>query len=215
MRNEDTSRAAHESVEVEVRIQLSEPEINHQDDQESEAPNGGESAVSETDFHGFQDAPDEIGSDNDDNDNESVVSETDFCGVHNQQTPRRSQRLTKGIPPRRLVLRAESEEVKEPKTFTEATASPLKAAWYSVMQEELESIEANETWDLVDLPAGRKPIGSKWVYKIKRSAVGEVICYKARLVAQGYSQQYDTDYDQIFAPVVRHTTFRTLLAVAA
>lgn len=83
------------------------------------------------------------------------------------------------------------------------------------MVEEIESIRANDTWDLVDLPSGRRPVGCKWVYKIKRDSNGKPIRYKARLVAQGFSQRYGVDYDEVFAPVVRQTTFRTLMAVAA
>jgi hypothetical protein len=57
------------------------------------------------------------------------------------------------------------------------------------MDEEIDSIERNNTWDLVDLPEGKKSIGVKWVYKTKLNADGQVEKYKARLVARGYSQQ--------------------------
>lgn len=82
------------------------------------------------------------------------------------------------------------------------------------MREELNSIETNQTWTVVDLPKDREAIGSKWVFKLKCDVAGNHI-YKARLVAQGYTQKYGTDYDEIFAPVVRSTTFRTLLAVVS
>lgn len=72
------------------------------------------------------------------------------------------------------------------------------------MVEEMRSIESNGTWHLVDLPSGRI------------AEDGEVVRFRARLVTQRYSQQYGTDYDQVFAPVgVRQTTSRTPLAVAA
>lgn len=57
------------------------------------------------------------------------------------------------------------------------------------MIEEINSIEENNTWELVDLPAGQKPIGLKWVYKLKKDASGAVIKHKARLVAKGYVQE--------------------------
>ena len=83
------------------------------------------------------------------------------------------------------------------------------------MEEELNSIKENDTWELVDLPEGRQAIGSKWVYKIKYDQHGNEARFKARLVAQGYDQKFGTDYDEVFAPVVRPTTFRTLLSVSA
>ena len=68
---------------------------------------------------------------------------------------------------------------------------------------------------LVDLPEGRRAIGSKWVFKIKTNALGEIQQYKARLVAQGFSQKFGTEYDQVFAPVVLQSTFRIMLTIAA
>lgn len=83
------------------------------------------------------------------------------------------------------------------------------------MQEEIEAHESNGTWVLIDLPPGKNAIGGKWVFKAKTGMNGEVIRYKARYVAQGFSQKFGEDYDEVFAPVVLHTTFRTLLSVAA
>src|ERR1044072_2575949 len=84
------------------------------------------------------------------------------------------------------------------------------------MQEEMESLKKNETWDLVPLPKGKRTIGCKWVYK-KKPAVsekeGEKL--KAHLVAKGYSQQKGVDYDEIFSPVLRHTSIRAVLALVA
>ena len=69
------------------------------------------------------------------------------------------------------------------------------------MKLELESIKKNETWTLTTLPPGRKPIGSKWVYRIKYNSEGGIERYKARIVAKGYSQQKGIDYTETFAPV--------------
>jgi hypothetical protein len=84
------------------------------------------------------------------------------------------------------------------------------------MQEELDTLHANNTWSVVPLPNNdRNVVGSKWVFKIKRDANGNIARYKARLVAQGFSQQPGTDFDEIFAPVVRYDSLRLLLALAS
>lgn len=102
----------------------------------------------------------------------------------------------------------------EPKTYKQALNSLEKDKWLIAMKEELQSIKDNSTWSVVDLPQGRKAIGSKWVYKLKRDSSGNIAKYKARLVAQGFTQRYGIDYDEVFAPVARSTTFRTLLSIA-
>jgi hypothetical protein len=73
----------------------------------------------------------------------------------------------------------------------------------------------NNTWTLVPLPVGRKPISCKWVFKIKQSANGEVERYKARLVARGFTQTYGVHYNKKFAPVAKFTSIHCILALAA
>lgn len=103
----------------------------------------------------------------------------------------------------------------EPKSVKEAMSSSQSNQWMMVMMEEIESINSNETWDLVDLREGRRAVGFKWVFKLKQNQIAEVIRSQARLVAQGFSQRYGSDYDEVFAPVVGQTTFRTLMSLAA
>ena len=78
----------------------------------------------------------------------------------------------------------------------------------------MKSLRENDVWDLEELPSSRSPVGSKWVFKLKTGADGSVERYKARLVAQGFSQKFGTDYDETFCPVVRMESIRTLIALA-
>lgn len=139
--------------------------------------------------------------------------------VQEEQMPRRSTRENAGRQPARyddyVMLTVNSEsEMFEPRTYKQATGCRYAKDWHDAMKEELDSIHENETWELVELPQGRKAIGSKWVFKIKVDENGKITRRKARLVAQGFSQQYGVDYDEVFAPVVRNATFRLLLSDA-
>ena len=82
------------------------------------------------------------------------------------------------------------------------------------MQSELAALEANHTWTLMALPAHKKAIGCKWVYKIKRHSNGTIERCKARLVAKGYTQMEGIDYHETFSPVAKLTTVRVLLSLA-
>jgi len=87
--------------------------------------------------------------------------------------------------------------------------------WIEAMDEEMNAIERNKTWDLVELPEGKEVIGVKWVYKTKSNAEGKIERHKARLVVKGYKQQYGRDYEETFAPVARMETMRAVLSIAA
>jgi hypothetical protein len=130
-----------------------------------------------------------------------------------------SNREKKGVPPVRYGQETKkvqmSDDPKEPKDFQEAMSSPEKLKWMEAMDEEMKSQKENNTWDLVELPNGKKTVGCKWVFKIKRNASGEIVKYKARLVAQGFTQKFGVDYDEVFAPVTRLTTLRVLLGIAS
>ncbi|KAI4299821.1 hypothetical protein L6164_033246 [Bauhinia variegata] len=80
-------------------------------------------------------------------------------------------------------------EEEEPSTLQEAMNSSDASQWMTAMQEEMEALHKNKTWKLVPLPQGRKPIGNKWVYKIKRNNNDQVERYRARLVIKGYAQK--------------------------
>ena len=73
------------------------------------------------------------------------------------------------------------------------------------MAEELQVFISTHSWDLVDLPPNKSVAGCKWVYKVKTHADGSIDRYKAQLVAKGFIQEYDIDYEETFAPVARPT----------
>lgn len=83
------------------------------------------------------------------------------------------------------------------------------------MQVELAALERNVTWEVVDLSPNIKPIGNKWVYKIKHKVDDTIERYKARLVAKGYNQIEGLDFFDTFSPVTKLTTVRVLLALAS
>lgn len=99
----------------------------------------------------------------------------------------------------------------EPWSFAEA--KELKV-WIEACKDEIFSIEKNDTWDLVELPAGIKPIGLKWVFKIKCNVDGTISKYKARLVAKGYVQRHGIDYNEVFALVAHIETIRLIITLA-
>ncbi|KAL2243773.1 UNVERIFIED_CONTAM: Retrovirus-related Pol polyprotein from transposon TNT 1-94 [Sesamum indicum] len=102
--------------------------------------------------------------------------------------------------------------LQEPKSYQEAMQHQ---EWLDAIKAEITALENNHTWSLVPLPAGKRPIGCKWVYKTKLRADGSVERYKARLVAKGFSQIAGVDYTDNFSPVAKPVTVRVLLAVAA
>ncbi|KAL1556436.1 Retrovirus-related Pol polyprotein from transposon TNT 1-94 [Salvia divinorum] len=104
----------------------------------------------------------------------------------------------------------------EPSTYKEAVSGRERAKWLAAMGEEMESLWKNLTWELVKRPKGRKIVTCKWIFKKKEGTTpDEGVRYKARLVARGFTQKEGVDYNEIFSPVVRHTSIRVLLAMVA
>lgn len=103
----------------------------------------------------------------------------------------------------------------EPQTVKEAKEGKHWKQWQKAMQEEIQALEENNTWTIVDKPPNIKPIKAKWIFKLKLNTDGSIERYKARLVAKGYSQIPNIDYKETFAPVASMTTVRMMLAAAA
>ncbi|KAH9662850.1 hypothetical protein KPL70_019489 [Citrus sinensis] len=103
-----------------------------------------------------------------------------------------------------------------PNTFGEALRSNESDQWKLAMEEEMKSLHQNQTWELVKLPKGKRAIGNKWVYTKKQGSPNQTTPrYKARLVAKGFTQKEGIDYNEVFSPVVKHTSIRILLALVA
>ena len=98
-----------------------------------------------------------------------------------------------------------------PTNVQEALRDPR---WKEAMNEEMKSLQRNSTWEVVDLPEGKKPVGCRWVFTIKYKADGSIKRFKARLVAKRYTQIYGIDYVETFAPVAKINTVRVLLSLA-
>ena len=115
---------------------------------------------------------------------------------------------------KRSRLRSETCLLKkmEPRIVSEAIQDD---DLYNVMKEEIEQIEKNKTWTLVQRPADKNVIGTKWVFRNKLDENGEITRNKARLVCKGYAQEEGLDYGETFSPVARMEGVMTLLAYAA
>jgi len=134
--------------------------------------------------------------------------------------PRRSGRISRApdrySPDRydssHTSLTATLSSISIPTCYSQAVKD---VRWIKAMNEELQALQENFTWDIVSCPPDVKPIGCKWVYSVKLNSDGSLNRFKARLVALGNKQEYGIDYDETFAPVAKMTSVRTVLSIAA
>ena len=157
----------------------------------------------------------------DDSDEESIPSQEhddqgeQFTGQENEQPQlRRSNREHKPstrYPSLEYLLLTDGGE---PESFQEAQTHKDRGSWMKAMQEEMESLQKNNTYELVKLPKGRKALRNKWVYKLKKDGRGDLVKYKARLVVKGFGQKKGIDFDEIFSPVVKLSSIRIILGLA-
>jgi hypothetical protein len=104
----------------------------------------------------------------------------------------------------------------KPSTYTEAIVSGDREKWVIAMQEEMQSLEKNSTWDIVWFPVGKKAVYCKWIFKRKEgSSPSEATEFNARLVGKGFSQIPGIVYNDVFSPVIKHSSIRALLGIVA
>ena len=113
-----------------------------------------------------------------------------------------------------MVAVVESAEDLQP-TYEEAHKRPNWPKWQEAIQKELKSLEKMGTYQLVKWAPGGNIVDSRWVFRIKKNAAGEIDKYKASLVAKGFTQIYGVNYYETYVPIARLTSFRLLLALAA
>ena len=107
----------------------------------------------------------------------------------------------------------ENLENQEPSTYAEVVSGPNRQKCLLVMEDEMESPRKNDTWVLVEKPKGQRLMGCKWNYKQNKGIPGsKVPRFKARLVVKGFTLLEGVEYNEIYSPVVRHTSIRVLLA---
>lgn len=106
---------------------------------------------------------------------------------------------------------ANISSISEPHSFDQVSRSK---EWQQAMEQELEALEKNRTWEIIELPSGKQAIGSRWVYNVKHKVDGSIDRYKARLVTRWYHQVEGIDYTESVSPVAKVVTVRVILVVA-
>ena len=150
-------------------------------------------------------------------DTDSDEEDEDIAPLPTQDAPppRRSSRLRQAPSEWWASSAAVVELQPEPVSVKEALAGPEAQQWKLAMDEEYAALLHNKTWEVEDRPPGTNVLPVKWIFKRKRDAAGNIERYKARLVVVGCRQREGLDYNEIYAPVGKHATLRTLLAVTA
>ena len=208
-KNPETGESSGSSrVEVHVDVRPDNEVEQHQSNTENFVEGGADMESSSESDEEFIDATE------DQNDEED-----ELAGY--QLVRDRARRVT--APPARFtdysmvafaLLVSEDVEIEEPRCYHEAKLSKDWSKWNGSMGEEIDSLARNLTWDVVDRPKGKKVISCRWLYKKKPGISGvEPERYKSRLVARGCTQKEGIDYQEVFAPVVKHVSIRILMSV--
>lgn len=182
-----------------------------------------------------EEATDIIPSEDADKNIESIPEDMELVGARSAEEKRKAGRPKKKIrnPYRRKGKLKEAQttneeessneqsnievnliEVSELQNVQEALASPQAKQWKCAMKEKLDSLTQRKTWETAHLPEGKRCVGCKWVFKLKTDADGKITRYKARLVAQGFTQEKGIDYAETYTSIANFSMIRLLLALA-
>ncbi len=113
-----------------------------------------------------------------------------------------------------MSITESASKIYEPTSYDKAVNDQIhRRRWREAIENELQNLENHQTWEYDDLPPGRKAIGSKWVFKVKYNPDGSIARFKARLVAQSFSQVHGIDFSETFAPTMRRKSLRIYLAL--
>ncbi|KAJ9557546.1 hypothetical protein OSB04_012160 [Centaurea solstitialis] len=220
------STISSEEKESETEVQEDASEHQEGDKETEETPQLESNVENEPGDTSEITQPDPSESDPDDSNLGEILSEEPLHLTRTQKNHPASQVIGDVASP--MITRKQSREAgyvnthsgmlscflsqNEPKKVLDAMKDP---SWIEAMQEELLQFVLQHVWDLVDLPKGHRVIGTKWIFRNKTDERGIVIKNKARLVAQGYTQEEGIDYDDVFAPVARIEAIRLFLAFAS
>ncbi|KAJ9565499.1 hypothetical protein OSB04_001465 [Centaurea solstitialis] len=220
------STISSEEKELETEVQEDASENQEGDKETEETPQLESNVENETGDTSEITQPDPSESGPDDSNLGELLSEEPLHLTRTQKNHPASQVIGDVASP--MITRKQSREAgyvnthsgmlscflsqNEPKKVLDAMKDP---SWIEAMQEELLQFVLQHVWDLVDLPKGHRVIGTKWIFRNKTDERGIVIKNKARLVAQGYTQEEGIDYDDVFAPVARIEAIRLFLAFAS
>ncbi|KAJ3529254.1 hypothetical protein NM688_g7878 [Phlebia brevispora] len=139
-----------------------------------------------------------------------ITSRVDYSKLHNT-----GEKASKDEDTKATLCFAAFNPFDEPRTLQEVRNREDWPKWKEAMDKEMEQFKKTGTYEETDLPEGRKAVGCRWVFLIKRDSEGHILKYKAQLVAQGFSQIPGQDFFDTYAPVMRLESLRTLLALAA
>ena len=102
----------------------------------------------------------------------------------------------------------------ELESFQEVQSQKDKQSWLKAMHEEMNSLNKKKTYDLVELPKGKRVLRNKWVFKLKKDG-DKLVKYKARLAVKGFSHKQGIDFDEIFSPALKMSSIRVVLGLVA